>query len=78
MSEITIYTLPNCVQCDTTKKLMDRLGLEYTSIDLSTDQEAAKKVMDMGYKQAPVVVAGETHWGGFQYEKITGLASTKS
>lgn len=70
---VTVYTLPNCVQCDQTKKTMDRLDIEYATIDLSEDKEAAKMVMDLGYKQAPVVFAGDEHWGGFRLERIKSL-----
>jgi glutaredoxin-like protein NrdH len=32
-------------------------------------------VMAMGYRQAPVVVAGEAHWAGFRPDMIGQLAS---
>jgi glutaredoxin-like protein NrdH len=72
---ITVYTLPNCVQCDMTKRVMDGLGLEYDTIDLSADVEAATMVVGLGYKQAPVVVSGDRHWSGFKLDRIKSLVS---
>ena len=74
---ITVYTLPNCVQCDTTKRLMDTLELSYETVDLTKNPEAATIVRAMGYQQAPVVVAGDQHWSGFRIEKIKALKKIK-
>ena len=42
---ITVYTLPQCVQCDMTKKTLDSLDVEYVTVDLSQDKEAASKLV---------------------------------
>ena len=65
-----IYTLPNCVQCDSTKRLMDSLNIDYEVVDLSSDEESYKMILNMGYKQAPIVISGDQHWSGFRMEKI--------
>jgi glutaredoxin-like protein NrdH len=31
-------------------------------------------VTGLGYRQVPVVVAGETHWAGFRPDMINGLS----
>ena len=72
---ITVYTKPACVQCNATKKAMDRAGLEYDLVDISMDDEARDYVMALGYVQAPVVVAGSEHWSGFRPERVKALAS---
>lgn len=71
-----VYTKPQCVQCDMTKRLMDRIGVEYTTIDISKNPEELEKLIAMGYRSAPVVVAsnGES-WAGFQPDKISDLAA---
>lgn len=48
-------------------------GVEFDTIDLSQDAEAMDMVKSLGYTQAPVVIAGDTHWSGFRFEKIKGL-----
>ncbi len=75
----TVYTKPNCVQCDMTKRLMDKIGVEYTTVDIVENPEELDKLIKMGYRAAPVVVVtSETSiesWAGFQPEKITALAA---
>lgn len=72
---ITVYTKPACVQCNATKKALDRVGLEYDLVDISADDEARDYVMALGYVQAPVVEANGEHWSGFRPDRIKGLAS---
>ncbi len=72
---VTVYTKPACVQCNATKKALDKAGLDYELIDLSEDRDALDYVMGLGYLQAPVVVAGEDHWSGFRPDSIKALAS---
>ena len=33
---ITVYSKPACMQCTATKKALDRAGLDYTLVDIST------------------------------------------
>lgn len=73
---ITVYTKPQCVQCDATIKALDKAGLGYELIDITTDDSARDYIMALGYLQAPVVVAGEDHWGGFRPDRCKALATT--
>lgn len=70
---ITVYTKPACVQCEQTKKLLTKNGLEFETIDITQDEEAYNKIVGMGFLAAPVVIAGEDSWAGFQPDKINGL-----
>lgn len=70
---VTVYTKPDCMQCDMTKRLMDREGIEYSSIDVTIDSEALDLVKSLGYLSMPVVVAGNEHWSGFRAERVKGL-----
>lgn len=69
---ITVYTKPSCVQCDWTKRLFDRNGTPYQTIDITTDPAAYDLIRELGYMQAPVVTAGTDHWSGFRPDKING------
>jgi len=71
---ITVYTKPACVQCNATFRALDAKGLDYKTVDLSTDEDALEAVKALGYMQAPVVVAGDDHWSGFRPDKIATLA----
>lgn len=70
---ITVYSKPACVQCDATYRALNKKGIEYTVVDISTDTEALEMVRALGYMQAPVVMAGDTHWAGFRPDQIAKL-----
>ncbi len=71
---ITVYTKPACVQCNATYKALDKVGVDYSVVDISQDDEARDYVMALGHMQAPVVVAGDDHWSGFRPDRIKALA----
>ena len=71
---ITVYSKPACVQCTATTRALEARGLAYQLIDLTEDDEAMELVTSLGYRQAPVVVAGEAHWAGFRPDMIGTLA----
>lgn len=71
---ITVYSKPACVQCTATTRALDKKGIDYTVVDISTDAEAFARVRDLGYRQVPVVIAGEQHWAGFRPDMIGSLA----
>ena len=75
MSTLTVYTKPACVQCTATFRALDKAGVQYQTIDITVDAEARDYVMALGYLQAPVVVAADTHWGGFRPDRIKALAA---
>jgi glutaredoxin-like protein NrdH len=72
---ITVYTKPSCVQCDATKRMMDKLNIEYSVVDITTDTEAFELVLSKGFKSAPVVITDNDIWSGFNPDKISGLVS---
>ena len=71
---ITVYSKPACVQSTATTRALEARGLAYQIIDLTEDDAAMELVTSMGYRQAPVVVAGEAHWAGFRPDMIGALA----
>ena len=71
---ITVYSKPACVQCTATTRALDARGLSYDVIDLTEDAQAMERVTALGYRQAPVVIAGEAHWAGFRPDMIGRLA----
>lgn len=70
---ITIYTNPNCVQCDQTKRYLDNHNISYETVDLSQNQEALEMVLELGFKAAPVVITDTDKWSGFRLEKLHSL-----
>jgi glutaredoxin-like protein NrdH len=73
---ITVYSKPACVQCDATYRALNKKGIEYSVVDISEDAEALEMVRSLGYLQAPVVVADDTHWSGFRPDRIGALAAS--
>lgn len=71
---ITVYSKPSCVQCVATYRALDQRGLDYEIVDLSQDDAAMARVAELGYRQVPVVIAGDQHWAGFRPDMIGGLA----
>lgn len=75
---VTVYVKPPgppCVQCDMTKKALDRQGTPYTTALLTgANLEAAKA---LGHMSAPVVVVERgghvESWAGFDPTRIKGL-----
>lgn len=72
---ITVYSKPACVQCDATYRALDKQGLEYTIVDISSDDIALDYVKSLGHMQAPVVVVGTEHWSGYRPDRIRALAA---
>lgn len=71
---VTVYTKPACVQCDATKRLMDKLKIEYSTVDITVDTDAFDMLISKGFQAAPVVITEDDAWAGFNPEKINGLA----
>lgn len=71
---VTVLSKNSCVQCNATYRLLDKEGVDYEVRNISTDEEALTLAMSLGYKSAPVVIAGENHWSGFRPDKIEELA----
>ena len=71
---VVVYTLPACVQCESTKKLLKKNDIAFETVDLSQDETAMTMGKELGYSAAPVVVAGDKHWSGFRPDMISSLA----
>ncbi|WP_019149136.1 glutaredoxin-like protein NrdH [Timonella senegalensis] len=72
---VTVYSKPQCVQCDATYRALDKKGIEYTVVDITQDPAALEMVRSLGHLQAPVVVAGDENWSGFRPDQISMLAA---
>ena len=70
---VIVYSKPACVQCTATTRALDAKGIGYELVDLTADEEAMNFVQQLGYRQAPVVVAGDNHWAGFRPDMIDAI-----
>ena len=75
---ITVWTKPNCVQCTSTKRFLDKHGISYTEYDLTEHPDQAAKFRNTGYATAPIIVTNTDTWAGFQYARLNELAKEYS
>lgn len=73
--QVTVYSTPACVQCMMTKKQFDKLGIEYTEVDLTQHPEKADEFKAQGFASAPIVTTDTKTWSGFRLDKIKSLAN---
>lgn len=71
----TVYTKPACVQCDMTKRYLDKAGVSYETIDITQDPKALEMILGMGFTSAPVVMSSEGNWAGFRPDMLEKLAA---
>ncbi|WP_348635540.1 glutaredoxin family protein [Rhizobium leguminosarum] len=53
-----------------TKRAFERKGIAPDMIDVSAGDASREFLLGLGHRQLPVVIAGDTHWSGFDPAKI--------
>lgn len=71
MMKITVWELPNCVQCMQTKREFDKRGIIYTTRKLTP--KAVDKFLALGFTSAPIIETDAKRWSGFRLDKIKSL-----
>ena len=66
MARVEIYTTRYCGYCRAAKAILDRKGIPFTEIDVSSDPEARRRMMERarGSYTVPQIFIGTTHVGG--------------
>ena len=59
---ITIYSKPQCVSCEQTKKWLERNGLEYKEEQLADHPDVVEEVKASGFTAAPICVTDQGIW----------------
>jgi glutaredoxin-like protein NrdH len=77
---VTVYTNPNCVQCESTKRFLNGEGIAYDVQSLQAEENYDKLVefVNQGFKAAPIVVTDNDIWSGFRLDKLKALAKELS
>ena len=73
MTKVTVYSKTACGKCVFTKKWLESKGIPYEEKRTDLDDDARNEVIEMGYQELPVVVAGHEHWSGYQPDKLEEL-----
>jgi len=71
---LIVYGKPQCPQCDTVKRHLDRLKVSYAYLDVTRDEAAKAHVQSLGYSGVPVVVAGDQHRQGYRPDWLNEVA----
>ena len=76
---ITVYSKPNCMQCEMTKRYMQDEGIEFSVVDIEQDETAVKMLMLHGYQGLPVVAVDgfDNYWSGFRPDRIDELVEKR-
>ena len=68
---VTVYPKPRCVQCDATKRALNKAGVEFEEINLQDHPELVEMFKQQGLAQAPIVETKEgDRWAGYNPAKL--------
>ncbi len=69
--KIVVYSKPDCMQCDFTKKYLEEAGVGFETKDVSASPEALAELKSMNFMSVPVVVAeGFEAFSGFRIDVL--------
>jgi len=78
---LTVYTQPSCQPCKATKRWLDKRGIIYQEVDVTTSPDDAEAIRALGFKEAPVVIVSsgdpelDLMWSGFDPNNLTKYAT---
>ena len=67
MKKVVVYSKPNCIMCEMTKKKLTEFGVDFT-VESLIDEKNAELVADFykkGFRSAPITIVGEEIIYGF-------------
>lgn len=73
MMEIIVWEKPNCVQCESTKRVMQKMGIQFKVRRLDRSPKAIERFLELGLTAAPIVETDDRRWSGFRLDKIKSL-----
>jgi glutaredoxin-like protein NrdH len=78
--KITVYTKNNCMQCEMTKQILSRKGIEFKAKNVDLMDEDEKEITinyikeELKFSSMPVVVIeGKDAFAGFRPDKLEEL-----
>lgn len=78
---VVVYSKPGCGACVASKRVLDKAGVEYRSVDVSVDSAAREMLVERGFSAMPVVApAGDvgSWFGGFQLDRLREVIAAES
>lgn len=71
---VVLYGKPGCGPCVAVKAALERAGIEYVYVDVTTSPEGLEHVRELGYQHTPVIETSDDHWTDFRPDKLAALA----
>ncbi|MFC6465080.1 glutaredoxin-like protein NrdH [Marinilactibacillus sp. GCM10026970] len=72
---VIVYSKPNCMQCNFTKKFLEDKGIPFEIKDIAENEAAIEEVKSLGFSSLPVVLAeGLEAFNGFRPDMLNQLA----
>ncbi|WP_028125690.1 glutaredoxin-like protein NrdH [Eremococcus coleocola] len=74
---ITVYSKPNCMQCEMSKRYLKDKGIEFKEINVFEDADSLEMLRSAGLTQMPVVMAeGHDPITGFRPNMLAKLGES--
>lgn len=76
---LTVYSRPNCMQCEMTKMWLKQNDIPFEAVDIEANPGALELLKHYGYSSLPVVAIDDElsdkskAWAGFQIDKLEAL-----
>ena len=73
---LTVYSKPNCIQCEMTKIWLDQNKIQYEQVNVYDHPEKLEEIKLNGFQQLPVVTLDEyfeNAWSGFNVDRLEEL-----
>ena len=76
---LTVYSKPNCIQCEMTKMWLTQNKIPFETIDIVSNPGAFELLKHYGFTSLPVVVIDDEFedpnktWMGFQVDRLERL-----
>lgn len=71
---VLVYSKPQCSQCESTKRKLENLSVEFEEKSLYDSPEIVEEAKSRGIYSAPIVIADKEWWGGHNNMKLDSLA----
>jgi glutaredoxin len=71
-NRIKIYSTPNCNLCEQARKLLAEKGVEFDSLDITSDREALREMQELshGARTAPIISVCDKVLVGFNRKEL--------
>lgn len=77
---VAVYSQPGCFPCRAVMRALTKLGIDYSTVDVSTDDDALATVQRWGFTSTPVVAVSNdagvviAAWSGVRDDHMKALA----